>query len=310
MTYTKTLVILTGPTGVGKTAMSLSLADYFHTPVISADSRQMYAEIPIGTAAPTASELKRVRHYFIGNLKLDQYYSAAKYEEEAMALITELFRTHDILLVTGGSMMYLDALCYGIDDIPTITPEVRQSVMEQYQKEGLESMVEILRQKDPEYYSIVDRKNPKRVLHALEVCMMTGGTYSSLRKNHARQRPFNIIKIGLTLPREELYSRIDRRVDEMVSNGLVEEARNVMQYRHCNSLNTVGYKEMFSYFDGALTPDGQVWTLEFAKEKIKRSTRIYSRKQMTWFRRDTSIRWFSPTETDRVIGYITTKLTE
>lgn len=308
MTSTKNLVIILGPTGVGKTATSLSLAGYFHSPIISADSRQMYADIPIGTAAPTAQELDSVKHYFIGNLGLDQYYSAARYEAEAIALITELFKEHDVLLVTGGSMMYIDALCYGIDDIPTITTEVRQAIMEQYRELGLEAMAEILRQKDPEYYRIVDRKNPKRVLHALEVCSMTGGTYTSLRKNADAKRPFNIIKIGLTLPREELYERIGQRVDQMIAAGLIEEARRVLPYRGCNSLNTVGYKELFSWFDGELMPDGQKWTLEFAIDKIKRSTRIYSRKQMTWFKRDRSISWFAPSDTDAIIAHIQSRL--
>lgn len=268
----------------------------------------MYADIPIGTAAPSAEELQAVKHYFIGNLKLDEYYSAARYESEAIRLVTELFKEHDVLLVTGGSMMYIDALCYGIDDIPTITPEVRASVMEQYNALGLEAMTEILRQKDPEYYQIVDRKNPKRVLHALEVCTMTGGTYTSLRKSTNASRPFNIIKIGLTLPREELYERIGKRVDQMIADGLIDEARRVLPYRSCNSLNTVGYKELFSWFDGELMPDGQKWTLEFAIEKIKRSTRIYSRKQMTWFRRDCSITWFSPADTEAIKSHIQSRL--
>ena len=308
MTSTKTLVIILGPTGVGKTSMCLSIADSFRSPVISADSRQMYADIPIGTAAPTAQELERVKHYFVGNLKLDQYYSAAKYEEEAIALISELFKTHDVLVVAGGSMMYIDALCYGIDDIPTITPEVRQRIMSEYQEKGLEYMAELLHQKDPEYYDTVDRRNPKRVLHALEVCEMTGGTYTALRMHEPRKRPFNIVKIGLTLPREELYERINRRVDDMVRKGLVEEARRVMPYRSYNSLNTVGYKELFQYFDGALTPDGHPQTLEFAVGKIKQDSRIYSRKQMTWFKRDTAINWFAPSDTDGVTEYIKSKI--
>lgn len=264
----------------------------------------MYADIPIGTAAPSEEELKSVTHYFIGNLRLDEYYSAARYEEEAVALISDLFKTHDTLLVTGGSMMYIDALCYGIDDIPTISPEVRHRIMEQYEARGLDEMAAILKEKDPEYYEIVDRKNPKRILHALEVCEMTGGTYTSLRTRKTHERPFNIIKIGLTLPREELYERINRRVDDMIQKGLADEARSVYPYRKYNSLNTVGYKEMFAWMDGATTPDGSDWTLEFAIEKIKQNTRIYSRKQMTWFKRDTSIKWFSPSDTDNIVKYI------
>lgn len=307
MTSTKNLIIILGPTGVGKTELCLTLAAFFHSPIISADSRQMYADIPIGTAAPTGEQLQRARHYFVGTLRLDQYYSAAKYEEEAISLISDLFKTHDILLVTGGSMMYIDALCYGIDDIPTITPQVRDKITRQYQQQGLEAMVATLEQKDPDYCRIVDRRNPKRVLHALEVCEMTGGTYTSLRTNKTRKRPFNIIKIGLTRPREELYERISQRVDDMIDNGLVDEARHVMTYRGYNSLNTVGYKEIYSWMDGALTPDGNQWTLEFAIEKIKQNTRIYSRKQMTWFKRDESINWFNPTEAEKIISYIQTK---
>ena len=200
--------------------------------------------------------------------------------------------------------MYIDALCYGIDDIPTITPEIRQSIMHRYETEGLEAMVTLLEKKDPEYYSIVDRKNPKRVLHALEVCEMTGGTYTSLRRNTARERPFNILKIGLTRPREELYGRINSRVDAMIADGLLQEAERVMPFRNCNSLNTVGFKEIYNWMDGALTPDGKLWTFEFAVSKIKQNTRIYSRKQMTWFKRDKSIKWFNPDDREGIINYI------
>lgn len=304
----KNLIVVLGPTGVGKTDLCLDLADIFHTPIISADSRQMYADIPIGTAAPTEEQQKRVRHYFTGTLSLDQYYSAARYEEEAMQLITGLFRTHDILLVTGGSMMYIDALCYGIDDIPTITSEVRQEIMQEYEKNGLDYMFTQLETLDPEYSRIVDRKNPKRVLHALEVCRMTGGTYTELRRSQAKHRPFNIIKVGLTRPREELYERISSRVDGMIASGLVDEARRVLPYRNCNSLNTVGYKEIFSWMDHALTPDGKEWTLEFAIEKIKQNTRIYSRKQMTWFKRDQSTEWFNPSDRQQILNHINTNL--
>ncbi|MBO4500501.1 MAG: tRNA (adenosine(37)-N6)-dimethylallyltransferase MiaA [Bacteroidaceae bacterium] len=308
MTCTKNLVVILGPTGVGKTELCLSLAVFFHSPIISADSRQIYSDIPIGTAAPTMEEQKKVKHYFIGTLKLDQYYSAAKYEEEAMELLTSLFTNHDILLATGGSMMYIDALCNGIDDIPTITEDVRQAVIKEYHEVGLDAMFEKLCIMDPEYGRIVDCHNPKRVLHALEICTMTGTTYSSLRKKDAKQRDFNIIKIGLTRPREELYERINRRVDMMIENGLVEEAMRVLPYRNCNSLNTVGFKEMFQLFDGAVTPEGEKWTLEYAADKIKRSTRIYSRKQMTWFKRDKSIKWFHPSDEAEIIKYIQTSI--
>lgn len=264
----------------------------------------MYADMRIGTAAPTDEELAKVKHYFVRTLKLDQYYSAAKYEEEAMNLITELFQTHDMLLVTGGSMMYIDALCYGIDDIPTVTDDIRTQVLKEYEEKGLDAMVAQLEQLDPEYCSIVDRHNPKRVLHAIEVCRMSGGTYTALRLGQAKKRPFNIIKVGLTRPREELYERIGLRTDAMMAEGLEEEARRLYPMRGLNSLNTVGYKELFHYFAGDMTPEGAPWTLDYAVDKIKRSTRIYSRKQMTWFKRDADIRWFNPNDIEEIRQYI------
>ena len=289
---------------MGKTELCLTLADLFHTPIISADSRQMYADIPICTAAPTPSERARAEHYLVGNLSLDDYYSAAKYEEDVMALADRLFANHGILLVTGGSMMYIDALCYGIDQIPTIPDDIRLPLLERYEKEGLDKLVQELKLLDPEYYKQVDRKNPKRVLHALEVCYMTGHPYSDLRKGQKAERPFKIVRIGLTRPREELYERINRRVDKMVSEGLIDEARRMYPRRGLNSLNTVGMKELFSWMDGALTPEGKPWTLEFAIEKIKQNTRIYSRKQMTWFKRDENTRWFHPDDIEGITRYI------
>lgn len=300
----KKLVIILGPTGVGKTSLCLDLAGRFNSPIISADSRQMYADIPIGTAAPTEEEMKNVRHYFIGNLGLEDYYSAARYEEEAMKLITDLFQTHDTLIVTGGSMMYIDALCNGIDDIPTVTQDIREQLALRYKEEGLERMTAELRLLDPEYYAEADIRNPKRVIHALEICYMTGRPYSSFRTGKNRERPFRIIKIGLNRPREELYERINRRVDLMVSNGLIEEARRVHPKKGLNSLNTVGYKELFAWMDGDLTPQGNTWTLDFALDKIRQNSRIYSRKQMTWFKRDEKIRWFHPDQQDEIINYI------
>ena len=303
----KNLVIILGPTGVGKTELCLTLADLFHSPIISADSRQMYADIPICTAAPTPAERARADHYLVGNLGLDDYYSAAKYEEDTIALTRRLFATHDILLVTGGSMMYIDALCYGIDQIPTIPDDIRKPLLERYETEGLDNLVEELKILDPVYFKEVDRRNPKRVLHALEVCYLTGHPYSDLRKGEKAERPFNIIRIGLTRPREELYERINRRVDQMVENGLIDEARRMYQHKGLNSLNTVGMKELFCWMDGALTPDGQPWTLEFAIEKIKQNSRIYSRKQMTWFKRDASTKWFHPSDIQAITDYIKEK---
>ena len=300
----KTLVVILGPTGVGKTELCLTLADLFHTPIISADSRQMYADIPICTAAPTPAEKERATHYLVGNLGLDDYYSAAKYEEDVMELTGKLFADHDILLVTGGSMMYIDALCYGIDHIPTIPDDIRLPLLERYHQEGLDKLVQELKLLDPIYFKEVDRKNPKRVLHALEVCYLTGHPYSDLRIGHKTERPFQIIRIGLTRPREELYDRINRRVDKMVENGLIDEARRMYPYKGLNSLNTVGMKELFNWMDGALTPDGKPWTLEFAIDKIKQNTRIYSRKQMTWFKRDENTRWFNPDDVQAILEYI------
>ena len=292
-----TLVVLLGPTGVGKTALSFALAEQLGSPILSADSRQLYAEIPIGTAAPTKEEQERVTHYFIGTHHLTDYYSAAQYEIDVLKLTEELFPTHPTLLLTGGSMMYIDAVCKGIDDIPTVDEVTRRTLLDRYEQEGLPPLVNELRLLDPEYYRIVDLKNPKRVIHALEICYMTGRTYTSFRTQTSKERPFRIIKIGLRREREELYSRINQRVDQMVANGLVDEARHVYPYRHLNSLNTVGYKELFAHFDGDCT-------LEFAIEKIKQNSRIYSRKQMTWFRRDNSIHWFHPEETETIIKFL------
>lgn len=296
-----TLVILLGPTGVGKTALSFALAERLGSPILSADSRQLYAEIPIGTAAPTKEEQEQVKHYFIGTHHLTDYYSAAQYEIDVLRLTEELFQSHETLLLTGGSMMYIDAVCKGIDDIPTVDDVTRRTLLDRYEQEGLEPLVNELRLLDPEYYRIVDLKNPKRVIHALEICYMTGRTYTSFRTQTTKERPFRIVKIGLRREREELYERINCRVDQMVANGLVDEARKAYPYRHLNSLNTVGYKELFAYFDGDCT-------LEFAIEKIKQNSRIYSRKQMTWFRRDDSIRWFHPDEVEAILNYATTSL--
>lgn len=297
----KTLVVLIGPTGVGKTALSLRLAEALNACIISADSRQLYADLKIGTAAPTAEELQQVPHHLVGTLKLTDYYSAAQYETEVMALLDKLFQERDHVLLTGGSMMYIDAVCKGIDDIPTVDAETRQLLMQKYETEGLEQLCAELRLLDPEYYKVVDLKNPKRVIHALEICYMTGRTYTSYRTQQAKQRPFRIIKIGLTRPREELYERINQRVLQMMADGLEAEARSVYPYRHLNSLNTVGYKEMFRYFDGE-------WTLPFAIEKIQQNSRIYSRKQMTWFKRDEEIRWFHPNEESAILQYLSQQL--
>ena len=278
------LLVLLGPTGVGKTALSLELAERFRTSIISADSRQLYADLPIGTAAPTPDQLARVPHHMVGTLQLTDYYSAARYEEEVMQLLNALFQQHHVVILTGGSMMYIDAVCKGIDDIPTVDDVTRRTLLERYEREGLDPLVAELRLLDPDYYQVVDLKNPKRIIHALEICYMTGRTYTSFRTNAVKQRPFRIVKIGLRRQREELYDRITHRVVQVVHDGLIDEARRVMPYRHLNSLNTVGYKEMFQYLDGH-------WTLDEAIAKIQQNSRIYSRKQMTWFKRDPEIHW-------------------
>ncbi|WP_297329239.1 tRNA (adenosine(37)-N6)-dimethylallyltransferase MiaA [uncultured Bacteroides sp.] len=292
-----TLIVLIGPTGVGKTDLSLRLAEHFQTSIVSADSRQLYADLKIGTAAPTPEQLQRVQHHFVGTLKLTDYYSAAQYEVEVLKLLETLFAKQDTVLLTGGSMMYVDAICKGIDDIPTVDTETRQLMLQRYESEGLERLCAELKLLDPEYYKIVDLKNPKRVIHALEICYMTGKTYTSFRTCLKKERPFRIIKIGLTRDREELYDRINRRVDQMMEEGLLEEAQQVYPYRALNSLNTVGYKEVFKYIDGE-------WTLPFAIDKIKQNSRIYSRKQMTWFKRDKEIHWFHPEEETKILEYL------
>jgi tRNA dimethylallyltransferase len=294
----KTLVVVIGPTGIGKTELCLSLAQQLHSPIINADSRQIYKDLKIGTASPTEEQLERVKHYFVGMLGLEDEYSAARYETDVLTLLKELFTTHETLLLSGGSMLYVDAVCKGIDDIPTVDAETRAHLKERYEEEGLEQLRKELSVMDPEYYKQVDLNNPKRIVHALEICYMTGHTYTSYRTQTHHPRDFRIVKIGLERPREELYGRINRRVDEMIENGLIEEAKRLYPYKHLNALNTVGYKEMFQYLDG-------LCTLDFAKEKIKANTRKYARKQMTWYRHDSDIRWFNADKTADIINFIT-----
>ena len=280
----KTLIVLLGPTAVGKTTYALDLAEQLGCPIINADSRQLYRDLPIGTAAPTAEQLSRVHHYFVGTLDITDYYSAARYEADVMALLEELFQTHDTLLLTGGSMMYIDAVCQGIDDIPTIHEETRTLLRQRLQDEGLERLAAELRLLDPAYYAQVDLKNTKRIVHALEVCYQTGRSFTSFRTATRKPRPFCIKKIGLRRQRTDLFERINRRVDQMMANGFLEEARRMLPFRYENALNTVGYKELFQVLDGT-------WELPFAIEKIKKNTRVYAKKQMTWFARDPEIHW-------------------
>ena len=298
----KTLVVLLGPTAVGKTDLALQLAEHLRCPIINADSRQLYKDLKIGTAAPTEQQLQRVQHYFVGTLDIDDYYSAARYEAEVMSLTEELFRSHDTLLLTGGSMLYIDAVCRGIDDIPTIHEETRTLLRERLDKEGLDTLAQELRLLDPEYYATVDLKNTKRIVHALEVCYQTGRTFTSFRTATNKQRPFAILKIGLNRPRPELFERINKRVDAMISEGLLEETRALLPHREANALNTVGYKEMFQVLDGT-------WTLDFARERMKKNTRVYAKKQLTWFAHDTDIRWFHPDESESIIRYIDDNIT-
>lgn len=275
----------------------MDIAKHFNIPIINADSRQIYRELKIGTARPSNKQMSEVKHYFVGTLGMDDYYSASLYEQQVLKLLDELFKTSDYALLSGGSMMYIDAVCNGIDDIPTVDDETRNTLKKRLLMEGLGSLCEELRQRDPEYYEIVDKQNPRRVVHALEICVMTGKPYSSFRKQEKKARPFRIIKIGLTRPREELYKRINRRVDKMMKEGLLEEAQQMYPKRELNALNTVGYKEMFEYMKGK-------WTLHEAVERIKGNTRRYARKQLTWYKKDEQIRWFHPDDKEEIINYI------
>ena len=293
----KRLIVITGPTAVGKTNLCMDIAGQLGIPIINADSRQLFRQLPIGTAQPTKEQRARVRHYFVGTLDIGDYYSASMYEQDVMSLLQQLFAGSDYALLSGGSMMYIDAVCNGIDDIPTVDDETRSLMKRRLAEEGLEALVEELKRLDPEHYELVDRQNPRRVVHALEICHMTGKTYTSFRTSQKKQRPFEIIKIGLNREREELYQRINRRVDQMMEEGLLEEARMMLPYREANALNTVGYKELFNYFDG-------VWNLSEAVERIKGNTRRYARKQLTWFTRDTQMRWFHPDDQELMMNYI------
>ena len=294
----KTLIVITGPTAVGKTELCLDIAKELGIPIINADSRQIYRELKIGTAAPTEAQLRQVRHYFVGTLSLSDYYSASMYEEQVMQLLPQLFQTSDYALITGGSMMYIDAVCNGIDDIPTVDDDTRNTLKQRLASEGLEALCEELRRLDPEHWEIVDRKNPRRVVHALEICLMTGRTYTSYRTNARKERPFRTIKIGLNRDRDIIYQRINQRVDGMMQAGLLSEARSLYPLRHLNALNTVGYKEMFTHLDGT-------WTLDEAVERLKGNTRRYARKQLTWFKRDPQMLWFSPDDKQSILHQIT-----
>lgn len=298
---TKTLIVIVGPTGSGKTDLSIGVAQHYACPIISTDSRQFYRGIPIGTAQPTVEELALVEHHFIASHALEDDFNCGAYEVAALARLEELFQRHDVVVAVGGSGLYIKALTEGMDDLPEVDPELRSSLAARLKAEGLEPLAELLRELDPAFYEVVDRKNPARVLRALEVCLTTGKPYSSLRTGVRQKREFNIVKIGTQMQREVLYDRIDRRVDMMIDLGLEQEAREVYHLRHLNSLQTVGYREMFDYFDGKTT-------CEKAIELIKRNSRRYAKRQMTWFRRDEEIAWFSPSEREKILQYLDSKI--
>ena len=289
------IIVITGPTAVGKTALTIELAKHYDIPVINADSRQIYRELKIGTASPTEKQLSEVTHYFVGIKSIDEYYNASMYEQDVLSLLKD--SPSIINLLSGGSMMYIDAVCNGIDDIPTIREEIREEMKRRYQEEGLEVLCEELKRFDPEHYAIVDRQNYRRVIHALEICYQTGKTYTSFRTQTKKLRPFHTVKIGLNRERGDLYNRINARVDQMMADGLLEEAKSLYYKRDLNALNTVGYKEMFNYINGH-------WTLEEAIERMKGNTRRYARKQLTWFKRDPEIRWFHPNDKETILKYI------
>ena len=291
----KTLVVITGPTAVGKTALTIELAQHYGLPIINADSRQIYRELKIGTAAPSDEQLQQAPHLFVGTKSIDDYYNASMYEQEVLSYIKE--SSSPIELLSGGSMMYIDAVCNGIDDIPTVRDDIREEMKRRYAEEGLEALCEELRQLDPEHYAIVDRQNYRRVIHALEICHQTGKTYTSFRTQQKKERPFQIVKIGLNREREELYNRINQRVDQMMNDGLLEEVKSLVNKRDTNALNTVGYKELFDYLDGR-------WPLDEAVERIKGNTRRYARKQLTWYKRDENMHWFHPDNIQEILNYL------
>ena len=282
-----TLIVITGPTGSGKTALSLSVAKKLNCHILSADSRQLYREIPIGTAAPTIEELQEAPHHFVGTLGLEDYYSAAQYESDALSLLGKLWQENRYALMCGGSMMYVDAVCRGIDELPTISAAIREKAMAIYEEGGLSLLQKTLQRLDPEYYEIVDKNNHKRLVHAIEIIMEAGVPYSSLRTGEVKQRDFRIVKVAINYEREQLFDRINRRVDKMIAEGLEEEARSVYHLRHLNSLNTVGYKEMFAYFDGTMD-------YETAIARIAKNTRVYAKKQLTWLKKDPTIHYLNP----------------
>jgi len=293
----KYLIVVAGPTAIGKTAFSIRLARNFDTEILSADSRQFYREMRIGTACPGQEELASVKHHFIGNLSIHDHYNVARYEEEAMLLLEKLFMEKNVVILTGGSGMYIDAVCKGIDDLPDHDADLRRKLKAELEQNGIVAFGHKLQQLDPEYYEVVDLNNPNRLLRAMEVCLQTGKTYTSLRKNASKPRPFHIMKIGLNTEREILFQRIGDRVDRMMQEGLLKEVRSLLPYREHNALNTVGYKELFAFLDGDVG-------LEQAVENIKTNTRRYAKRQLTWFKRDEDMNWFDPSDDQGVSEFL------
>ena len=294
MATKKTLVVVLGPTAAGKTQIAIQLARQLNTEIISADSRQFYREIPLGTAAPSKEQLASVPHHFVGNLSLQQDFNVSRYENEVLALLEKKFQEHNVMILTGGSGLYIDAVCKGIDPLPDPDPEIRRDLQKTWQHSGIEGLQQQLQQLDPEFYEQVDRQNPKRLMRAIEVCLQTGRKFSELRQNNPQKRNFQIFKIGLNLPRKQLYARINQRTDLMMEKGWLEEAKSVFPFRHLNALNTMGYKELFAFLEGKII-------LEKAVEKIKTNTRRYAKRQITWFGKDKDIQWFSPDDMEEII---------
>ncbi len=297
-----TLIVIVGPTASGKTSVAIEIAKKYNTEIISADSRQFYKEIPIGTATPQSEEMQGIKHHFVGNLTVNDYYNVSKFEQDVMELLKKKFQKNKIMLMVGGSGLYIDAVCNGIDDLPDADEELRAKLNKLFDEEGFSAIQQKLKQLDPEYYEKVDLNNPKRILRALEVSIQTGKPYSSHRKGNSAERPFNIIKIGLEIPREQLIERIDRRLDSMIKEGWIEEATSVLPFKDNNALNTVGYKELFKYLENE-------WSLDLAIEKIKVNTRRYAKRQMTWFKRDKETTWFSPNDSEKIIEFIDSRTT-
>lgn len=297
----KTLIVITGPTGIGKTDLSIELAQMLDTVIISSDSRQIYKELKIGVARPSEEDLAKVKHYMIANKSVYEYYSAGKFELEVLDILENVFKKKNTVLLVGGSGMYIDAVCKGIDNLPDADPEIRKRLTEKYEKEGIESLRFDLRRLDPEHYKIIDLNNPKRLLRTVEVCIQTGKTYTSFLSNSDKKRDFNILKIGLERDRKELYERINKRVDLMIEEGLLEEAKSFLKDKNLNSLNTVGYKELFPYFEGK-------YDLEEAVRLIKRNSRRYAKRQITWFKRDKDYNWFHPDDKQKIFKYISSRI--